>query len=114
MSQTLEYGNWFSITSALYEDASVRFLIWSDRQDLNLRPLRPERSALARLSYGPIYRMRHVLLNLGSAVRPHLRPYAKGHLVTVALGLSITGKGGGAISPAPVYLNLSRAINSTT
>ena len=27
---------------------------WSDRQDLNLRPLRPERSALARLSYGPV------------------------------------------------------------
>jgi hypothetical protein len=27
----------------------------SERQDLNLRPLRPERSALARLSYAPFY-----------------------------------------------------------
>jgi hypothetical protein len=26
---------------------------WSDRQDLNLRLLRPKRSALAKLSYGP-------------------------------------------------------------
>ncbi len=26
----------------------------SERQDLNLRPLRPERSALARLSYAPM------------------------------------------------------------
>ena len=25
----------------------------SERQDLNLRPLRPERSALAKLSYSP-------------------------------------------------------------
>jgi hypothetical protein len=28
--------------------------IESGRQDLNLRPLRPERSALAKLSYSPI------------------------------------------------------------
>ncbi len=28
----------------------------SGRQDLNLRPLRPERSALAKLSYSPISR----------------------------------------------------------
>ena len=27
--------------------------IWSGRQDLNLRPLRPERNALAKLSYAP-------------------------------------------------------------
>ena len=26
----------------------------SGRQDLNLRPLRPERSALAKLSYSPV------------------------------------------------------------
>ena len=28
--------------------------LWSERQDLNLRPLRPERNALAKLSYAPI------------------------------------------------------------
>jgi hypothetical protein len=28
-------------------------LTWSGRQDLNLRPLRPERNALAKLSYAP-------------------------------------------------------------
>jgi hypothetical protein len=27
---------------------------WSGRQDLNLRPLRPERNALAKLSYAPM------------------------------------------------------------
>ena len=74
MAQTLECRNWFSITSSLYEDTSVRLVKWSDRQDLNLRPLRPERSALARLSYGPIYRIRLMLLNLESADRHGLRP----------------------------------------
>ena len=28
---------------------------WSERQDLNLRPLPPQGSALARLSYAPIF-----------------------------------------------------------
>ncbi len=27
---------------------------WSERQDSNLRPLRPERNALAKLSYAPM------------------------------------------------------------
>ena len=32
----------------------------SGRQDLNLRPLRPERSALAKLSYSPVNRSRNL------------------------------------------------------
>ena len=53
----------------------------SERQDLNLRPLRPERSALARLSYAPIrfgsteksQRVRSVRTRI-NAIRPALLP----------------------------------------
>ena len=34
---------------------------WSGREDLNLRPLRPERSALARLSHAPFV-FKHYLI----------------------------------------------------
>ncbi len=87
---------------------------WSGRQDLNLRPLRPERNALAKLSYAPMgSRMRLNQPDLDRSSRsPPAR--ARGHLVPVALGLSIAGSGGGVISPGPTYFKRSRAISSTT
>jgi len=58
--------------------------------------------------------MRLMLPDLEPAETFPPRPCARGHLVSVALALSIAGNGGGAISPVPVYFNRSRAINSTT
>src|SRR5690606_5311327 len=40
------------------EPASNGLLGWSGRPDLNWRPLRPERSALTKLSYAPIQAQR--------------------------------------------------------
>ena len=46
-----------------YKEKAVRrarrtafFRFWSGRKDLNLRPLGPEPSALAKLSYAPLFR----------------------------------------------------------
>ena len=47
----------------------------SGRQDSNLRPLRPERSALARLSHAPCYSFPTRSLR---SIRPHRRPFARG------------------------------------
>lgn len=78
-----------------------RFLFWSGRQDLNLRPLRPERNALAKLSYAPRWDGRRSSAGRASYLR-------------MPLGLSITGSGGGDSSPGRVYPKRSRASSSTT
>jgi hypothetical protein len=42
---------------------SCKTLSKSGRQDLNLRPLRPERSALAKLSYSPAKQQSRIYYN---------------------------------------------------
>ena len=44
----------FNRQASLIKEARILAVNWSDRQDLNLRLLRPKRSALAKLSYGPL------------------------------------------------------------
>ena len=49
----------------------------SGRQDLNLRPLRPERSALAKLSYSPVKKRPKLYYNNSyMAVNPHFHKVA--------------------------------------
>ena len=47
------------ITAATSQVVAQNGLKKSGRHDLNMRPLRPERSALARLSYAPILGLRY-------------------------------------------------------
>ena len=69
------YAGWlcclfYSLLSSvllLYHFVRQRRTNWSGREDLNLRPLAPHASALAKLSYAPTFRVRPTTIIPGTA-----------------------------------------------
>ena len=47
------FNNWFRNKKSRNRSSEIAWFNWSERQDLNLRPLPPQGSALAKLSYAP-------------------------------------------------------------